>query len=110
MDKIISHADLIYRIVRLKPSYVIIDTEIARNTEPVITLTSEDNRVEHNTIRGDGMAGIPSKAALNLLLNTYKIKYRYFDWNSFGITNWDELGDYKSHSRISIIGVLQENS
>lgn len=106
MSKIISHADLIYRIVRLKPQYFIIDTEVSKTNDQIISLAIEDNKIDHNTIRGDSIVGIPSKGALEFLLGQYKVNYRYLDWNSFGITNWSDLEDYRSNTRISLIGTL----
>jgi ABC-type polysaccharide/polyol phosphate transport system ATPase subunit len=107
LEKIVNHADLIGLIARLNPTYLIIDSEVANYQEPAISLTTEDPVLEKNTIRGDGIVGIPSKAALEMILSKYDFHYTYIDWQNTGVSDWSQLEDYKNQERVSLIATRE---
>jgi 2-polyprenyl-3-methyl-5-hydroxy-6-metoxy-1,4-benzoquinol methylase len=104
MNKLINNTGLMQQIVRIQPSYLIIDVDVNKSSEAITELDIEG---EESASSEDAQSGknvnLPSKSAIELLLSTYKFKFDYVDWSKLGIVNWAGLEDYLDSKRLSII-------
>lgn len=108
---IINRLTLLNQIVRIKPSYVIIDADISESSNIVTRRNMDENMITNprdiNEVANNRVDVItPNKAALEQMLNTYKFKYHYIDWGKVEIENWQGLEDYLKKQRITIIATL----
>ena len=103
---IMHHMELLLEIQRLKPKFLIIDSHISTSQDPVIQLKLEsvNEGSAINLIKSDkALVGWPGKTALDIMLNQIDFQPNYYDWHNQGITNWDDLGDYRDNWRVSLI-------
>jgi len=108
---IINHVFLLSQIRRLKPQYLILDTNIFVSDKPIMeilleekygsTIANKDTK-DHKTL-----VGVPSKSTIELMLENLKFNYKYLDWMNKELTDWQFLGDYKRGSRISLVAKLE---
>jgi len=109
MNKLINHAGLMQQIDRIKPSYLIIDVNVSKASEAVMEFDvakADDSSVssEDSETATDGKnVGLPSKAAIELLLSTYKFTSAYVDWSKAAVSNQAGLEEYLTNQRLSII-------
>lgn len=107
---LINNSGLIEQIIRLEPSYVIIDANVSNFTASSKQPLGEknDNSMRPPSISGEsgGHADFPSKDTLEFHLKRHGLRYRYIDWANCGIVNWIGLEDYASNRRISIIATI----
>lgn len=112
INRLINHAGLLQQIARIKPSYFIIDANVSDSSEAIVELDVDKNSDAESSDGESGRSaegksiGLPSKAAVELLLRTYNFKFEYLDWSKVGIENWAGMEDYLSKRRISIIATL----
>jgi 2-polyprenyl-3-methyl-5-hydroxy-6-metoxy-1,4-benzoquinol methylase len=91
---------LLSKIARLKPKYLILDTMINHDPRPIILLKSEDLEYEGAAVRfGEDapkviLSGMPSKAALELMLSSFGWSFEYYNWHQAGIRRWDFIEEY----------------
>lgn len=103
------HMQLLSAIARLRPSNLIIDTNVACDERAVIHLEEDDPNSEASAYAGTDTAGdrvvvgIPSRAALEMMLkNVGYDRIRYFDWHGQGIDDWRHLELYRDGRRVSL--------
>ena len=104
------HMFLLNAIARLRPTYLILDTVIDSDPDPVVFLRLED--VAHEAFGavpdpGDReriLTGVPTKSALELMLSHSGFPLiTYFDWYQAGIKQWGDLVDYHEGRRVSLV-------
>ncbi|MEV4754702.1 class I SAM-dependent methyltransferase [Micromonospora sp. NPDC049559] len=98
------HLALLSAMSRLRPRHLIVDTDVAPDDDPVIRLGLESTDDEGHSA-GDGaaaMVGVPSRAALELMLRHVGYgSIGYVDWHGF-TEDWDQLSDYRDGRRVSL--------
>jgi len=110
---VIEHMTLLSEIKRISRKYLILDTSISTDNKPIIELREEDTENESNAIRQYHTAnkiavvGYPSKAALEIMLKNLAYENSFLDWHNMGITNWDNLEDYRQNKRVSLIARIK---
>lgn len=105
----VHHLRLMEKIAKLRPSHLILDTEIAPDHESVI-------RVRAENVSGEGagwtpsladksqtIIGFPSRSALDLMLSSCRWIFSYYNWHGSGIKRWDDLVDYHEGRRVTIV-------
>lgn len=109
---IIDHMLLLRKIARLKPTNLLIDTNVSRQPGSVIEVDDELVENERAAAFGDpgnplrAIRGKPSRAALEMMLKAVGFSVvRYWDWLNAGIGQWDDLGDYYLGERVSLTAV-----
>jgi hypothetical protein len=100
----VQHIALLSGIARLRPSNIIIDTDVDPDSRPVVYLAEEDATDVANATAAGGFAlvGIPSRGAVELMLR--HVGYgdiRFVDWLALGVTDWKGLGAYRDGRRVS---------
>jgi hypothetical protein len=48
------------------------------------------------------LAGMPSKAALELMLSSFGWGFTFYDWRNAGISTWKHTADYQEGTRITV--------
>jgi 2-polyprenyl-3-methyl-5-hydroxy-6-metoxy-1,4-benzoquinol methylase len=105
---VVNHMLLLSKIARLKPKYLVLDTEISLDPRSIISLRGDDSEIENNAIRARSdaaklvLVGVPSKSALELMLSNYGWSFAYYDWHRAGIRRWDSVWDYHQGERITM--------
>lgn len=103
------HMLLLQEIKRLKPKYLILDTQICRSTEVITLWTKEDSTLGHNSIQMPyandtaAIVGSLSRPALNMMLGAYSFECEYYDWQNKGIVDWGGMQDYEKGYRVSLV-------
>lgn len=101
-----SHMFLFQNFKRLRPSYLILDTNISSEDKPVIEIREEYVTGEGYTI-GDKerpyLSGWMSKSALELILKSIGYTWKYFNWNDIRANSWEGLKDYKGGARVTVV-------
>ena len=108
-----NHMLLLSKIASLKPKHLILDTDLYINPHKVIALYAEDPEWEANAARIGSdrigpdapkhiVSGVPSKAALELMLSNFGWNFAYFDWHRAGISRWDDIIDYHQGRRVTL--------
>ena len=108
MNKLINNAGMMQQIARINPTYLIIDVNVSAASEPVMEFDAENNEDSSTDIEEDVKTdgrnvSLPSKSAIELILNTYKFKFEYIDWSKEDIIDWVGLEEYQNGQRVSII-------
>ena len=104
-----NHYFLLSEMKRLNPKYLILDTFINLSNEPIIRLSLDKNSSEENAIKNsqnndqETLVGVPSKSALEMLLQSFGFDYNYYDWHAQNIFNWKYIGDYYLKKRLTLI-------
>lgn len=103
------HMALLRKIVRLKPTTLVIDTAICPRLGSIIEVQHEETEEESAAAFGDpgnparALSGNPSRGALELMLKAVGFSsLHYFDWRNAGIKRWDDLKDYYLGRRVSV--------
>ncbi len=101
------HMALLSQIERLKPQHVIIDTAVAADPRNIVLWQVENHEFESDAVKTSDsqkvvLAGIPSKAALDLMLSSFAWKPQYYDWKKAGIQNWTHIEDYQEGTRVTL--------
>ena len=110
---IMNHMHLLAEIKKLKPKYLILDSKINPSEHPIIRLVKEDPVKEGTGVQGDFIsggdvvAGLPSKSAIELMLDSLGFEFGNYDWHNLGITNCKGLVDYKNGRRITLVAKNQ---
>jgi len=102
------HMFLLSEIKRLNPKYLILDTEICPQKEPMIELSFDDPKHKMDAISAKFeeervLVGKPSKLGLEMMLEHLGFQYDYLDWHSMGIKNWQALEKYRDNTRVSLV-------
>ena len=104
---ITNHLGLLSEIARLKPDYLLLDTQVIKSNAPTIRLRRTTRSKwwfrDSSNETGQVIRGKPSRSAVELMLKHTGFDFSYLDWNSFGITNWDKIKDYKNGMRVSLV-------
>jgi len=105
---IMNHALLLSEIKKLNPKYMILDTTGPITDRPIIRLFQEDPKNPSLAIKTSNrnptvLTGRPSIDAVKLMLKAEGFDFFYHDWHSMGITNWEDLEDYRIHMRTSVL-------
>jgi 16S rRNA G966 N2-methylase RsmD len=107
-----NHIRLLMEIKRLKPQYIILDSSVSVASDlPVIELKEEDPEIDANGIRDltdDNnkkiLSGYPTRAAIALMLRVNGFDFSFYDWhNNNNVNCWDDLEDYRTSQRISVV-------
>lgn len=102
------HMRLLGEIKRLKPRWLVIDGLISPLPGSVIELrkerTSEEAATTDTFATGleTALVGVPSREALEEMLGSFHLDFEYFDWHSRGITDWTDIKDYESRTRVTV--------
>jgi SAM-dependent methyltransferase len=104
----IHHMDLLLKIKRLNPKYLIIDTRISKSPLPVIRIgmekTGGDGQAIGNSFNNNQVVvGHPSRSSLEMMLKSIGFSFSYYDWNAMNIKDWSTLEDYKNGIRVTLI-------
>jgi predicted nicotinamide N-methyase len=104
----IHHMDLLMKIKKLNPKYLIIDTAINKSPHPIIKLKMDDTRGEGEAIgnsvqNNQVVVGRPSRASLEMMLKSIGFSTSYYNWNAKNIKNWSQMQDYKNGKRVTLI-------
>ena len=95
-----NHMELLTKIKKLQPKYLILDTEITKSKLPIVRFRKEPYFTPDSTISFEKfIAGRPSQSALNMMLNALDFKITYYDWNK-NIQDWKGLEIYSSENTI----------
>jgi 2-polyprenyl-3-methyl-5-hydroxy-6-metoxy-1,4-benzoquinol methylase len=102
-----NHMLLLSKIERLKPAHIVIDTAVAADPRSVVVFQVEDHEFESDAARTDEaqkkvLAGIPSKAALVMMLESFGWSPEFYDWHGVGIRNWTHIEDYQEATRVTV--------
>jgi hypothetical protein len=102
------HTLLFSEMKRLNPKYIILDVRISLNENPIVELSFNDPKIEGSAINfdtdiGKVLVGKPSKLSLEMMLEYYGFRFNYYDWKNHGITDWDEIEDYRDGYRVSLV-------
>jgi len=102
------HLFLLSEIKRLNPKYLILDTTISPDSNPIISYNFDDpnNKLSAISDKSDQvqvLVGRPSKSGLEMFLKYFKFDYFYYDWHSMGINDWTGLEDYRDNKRVSLV-------
>jgi ribosomal protein L11 methylase PrmA len=101
------HMLLLTKIARLKPRHIIIDTSVTADARAVIFLQQEDHELERDGAKTSDehvtvIAGVPSIAALNMMLSSLGWKPNYYAWRDAGIPDWTGIEDYHEGTRVTL--------
>lgn len=94
---------------RARPARLIIDSNIVIDPRPIICFDKEDCNVSRNAIQREGspadtaLVGIPSLAALAVMLDVLGYSMRLTDWHGGAVTDWTDLEDYRDGNRVSLV-------
>jgi len=109
---IMDHMLLLKEIKRLQVKYLILDTEISTSNSPIIQI--REQRREHKELpitdslgNKQFIRGTPSKPALEMMLKSVGFDFVYYDWENSGITNWEDIEEYRSRKSVSIKKTLR---
>ena len=95
------HMLLLSRIAETDPRTVIIDTNVARLDAALIELRNPLTGVPPNP--GGQLEGYPSRAALDVMMASFGWTYTYFDWEASGLTEREQMHDYRTRRRVSVV-------
>jgi len=99
------HMNLLLKIKKLNPKYIIFDTDISLIELPVIFIHTKGEVVTEDKIEG-----LPSKSAIEMMLKETGFKnLNYYNWPSKNLKNWHNLSDYNIGQRISFVAEREEN-
>ena len=94
--------ELLKEIKKLKPKYLILDTEISKSKSPIIRFRKEPYYTPDDMISFEKfIAGRPSQSALNMMLNALDFKVAYYNWDG-NIQDWQDLEIYSSKNSILV--------
>lgn len=101
------HMALLSQIERLKPRHVIIDTAVVADPRNIVLWQIENHDFESDASKTSDaqkmvLAGVPSRAALNLMLLSFGWNPQYYDWTNAGIRNWTHIEDYQEGTRVTL--------
>jgi hypothetical protein len=92
--------ELLTRIKKLNPKYLILDTEINKSKLPIVRFRKEPYFTPDSTMSFKKfIAGRPSQSALNMMLEALDFKITYYDWEK-NIQDWKGLEIYSSENSI----------
>jgi len=103
------HMLLLSKIARLKPTSVIMDTDIHLDPLPIIEISREETSLQGAGAVPDigdptgTLIGRPSKSALELMLANVGFTFSYYDWHRAAIKYWGDLRDYYAGERVSLV-------
>jgi len=84
-------------IRRVKPTLIIVDSEFMINPWPVVTVFTEDPLKDLNAIGPDGdrrvAVGIPSRSALELMVDVLGYKLEWLHWETVPEAERDPVRD-----------------
>lgn len=90
------HMLLLSKIARLKPRVLIMDTHISLLEGKVIEWGYE-------AMGGKKLVGEPSKAGLEVMLESFGWTFEYFDWQASGLINTGPMTDYRKGQRVTAV-------
>ena len=95
-----NHMELLTKIKKLNPKYLILDTEISKAKSPIVRFRKEPYFTPDSTISFKKfIAGRPSQSALNMMLEALDFKTTYYNWEK-NIQDWKGLEIYSSENSI----------
>lgn len=106
------HMILLSEIARLRPNFVILDTAIDVDPGSFVEVHQESVATESAGAMPDPgdpghiLVGVPTRAALEMMLSSSGFTFSYCDWRKAGIKRWDGLADYHEGRRISLVANL----
>jgi len=100
--------DLLMKIKKLNPKYLIIDSRVSKSPLPIIDVklektSTDDAAISNNLSKIQTVVGIPSRSSLEMMLKSIGFSFSYHDWNAMNIKDWTELEDYKNGMRVTLI-------
>ncbi|HEV3153906.1 MAG TPA: class I SAM-dependent methyltransferase [Candidatus Baltobacteraceae bacterium] len=104
----LQHAAIFEQMARIARRAWIIDTAVCPDPHAVIRVervdaTAEWNAVPMGAIRGTALEGRPSRRALELLIEQYGFSYAFMNWHDGSIRDWQQLEDYSTGNRITLV-------
>jgi hypothetical protein len=95
------HMLLLSKIAETDPRAVIIDTNVARLDAALIELRNPMTGVPPNP--GGQLEGYPSRAALDVMMASFGWSFTYFDWEESGLSDREQMHDYRTRRRVSVV-------
>jgi len=95
--------ELVSQIKRIKPKYLILDSNVVLYDDPVFKIRWESYTSMGKTIDPLGLVLEPSRAAIEFMFTKFGFKVQYLDWHTAGVDNWKHLENYKAMTRISYL-------
>jgi SAM-dependent methyltransferase len=104
----IHHMDLLMKIKKINPKYLIIDSLISKSPLPIIKLKMEKTNgegaaISNNFNNNQTIIGLPSRSSLEMMLKSIGFSVVYHDWDAMNIKDWRGLQDYKNGLRVTLI-------
>ncbi|MDE1863505.1 MAG: methyltransferase domain-containing protein [Thaumarchaeota archaeon] len=104
---VMNHMLLLSSIKQISPRYLLLDSAVSASDDPVIELRLENIRDPAAAIKANtsnrALVGWPSRKALELMLVDIGYNFKYYDWANAGITNWEDIEDYRDGRRVSLV-------
>lgn len=107
------HQLLLSKIAALRPKHLIIDSCICTSPDPVIEVRAESTNDDGAVFPSSGdvlktsLVGYPSRGAMDLMLENFAFRFRYFDWLAMPISEWTSIEDYRDGLRVTLRGDLR---
>jgi len=96
LGRFIQATDILRRVVRYTSSG-------GQRERPCLVFTRESHIIEAATIDPLGLVASPTKAFIELVLESYGFTFRELRWNTNDIDNWTAIEDYRTQARVSYI-------
>lgn len=107
----IQHMFLLSEIKRLNAFHLIIDSNVLENEKPLIEIhvqghgwdVDEGGAIPSKKTKDNKtLVGLPSKSTIEMMLKNMNFSYKFYDWKSKKLNDWQYLGDYRRGARITI--------
>src|SRR5262245_20029083 len=114
----VTQVDVFRQIARLAPEYIIVDTKVAKNYlwygfnslrfygghVPCLRLALGDKPTGWtDSIDEDGITLWPTASFLEAMFTAIQYDHRKINYHTSGVTSWQEMQDYKKHTRVSYV-------
>ncbi len=105
----LGHTQILLEARRLGARYIIMDTGVTGDAEPLIRLLYEpvsDARMSVDYSgggRSHALVGVPSRAAVTAMLDYADYEAEFFDWHDGSIVDWTDIEDYRTGRRVTLL-------
>jgi hypothetical protein len=104
----LQHMTILLEARRLGARWIIFDTSITLDNDPLLRLSYElveDPRCSIDyarTGRRDALVGMPSKTGLLAMLDYAGFQVEFFEWQDGTVENWSDIEDYRDGMRVTL--------
>jgi len=102
------HMTILLEAKRLGARWIILDTSITLDNDPLLRLSYErvdDPRSSIDYARTghpDALVGMPSKTGLLAMLDYAGFQVEFFEWQDGTVEDWSDIGDYRDGMRVTL--------